>query len=119
VKQTSTTTPDLGVDLPSITRSIDKTSYYTNFVDPQGQIILNNAKSNPTLLAYLAQDNITVGDVWTIPVNTGNTNLGMTGEVTLKFAGIQEITVPAGTFQTMRIEVTSNALNYHSDGIPS
>jgi len=116
VKQTGTMTPDLGMTIPPLTRSIDKASYYNNFVEPQGQFIFYNADSNPALLAYLAQDKITIGDVWNIPVNTGTASLGLTGEVTLKFVGTQEINVPAGTFQTMRIEVTSNGLSYHSDG---
>ncbi|MCL1977691.1 MAG: hypothetical protein FWG55_06305 [Candidatus Bathyarchaeota archaeon] len=116
VKQTGTMTPDLGMTIPPLTRSIDKASYYNNFVEPQGQFIFYNADSNPALLAYLAQDKITIGDVWNIPVNTGTASLGLTGEVTLKFVDTQEINVPAGTFQTMRIEVTSNGLSYHSDG---
>jgi len=40
----------------------------------------------------------------------------MTGEITLKFADIENITVPAGTYKTMKIEITSNTLNVHSDG---
>jgi hypothetical protein len=116
VKQTSTITPDLGMTMSPLTVSIDKASYYKNFVEPQGAFIFYNTDSNSTLLAYLAQDKITVGDVWTIPVNTGNSSLGLTGEVTLKFAGTQELTVPAGTFQTMRIEVISKILTSHSDG---
>jgi hypothetical protein len=116
VKQTGTMTPDLGMTIPPLTVPIDKTSYYKNFVEPQGAFIFYNANSNPTLLACLARDKITTGDIWTIPINTGNSSLGLTGEVTLKFAGTQELTVPAGTFQTMRVEITSKILTYHSDG---
>ncbi|MCL2477814.1 hypothetical protein [Candidatus Bathycorpusculum sp.] len=116
VKQTRAMTPGFGVAIPPITLSIDKASYYKNFVDPQGQFLFFNADSNPTLLAYLAKDKITIGDVWIIPVNTGNASLGLTGEVTLTFADTQEIPVPAGIFQTMRIEITSKDLLYHSDG---
>jgi hypothetical protein len=116
VKQTGTMTPDLGMTMPPLTVSIDKASFYKNFVEPQGAFIFYNVDSNPTLLAYLSQDKITVGDVWTIPVSTGDSSLGMTGEVTLKFAGTQELTVPAGTFQTMRIEINSKILTYYSDG---
>ena len=115
VKQTGTTTIlDIGTVKP-VTLTIDKSSFYKNFVEPQGQFIFNNINNNPTLLGYLDQDKITVGDVWIIPINTGDASLEMTGEVTLKFAEIQEITVPAGTFQTMRIEVTSKDLSYHTD----
>ena len=82
---------------------------------PGGPLIFSNS-SNPTVSAYLAHSSVKVGDVWNIPVNTGNASLGLTGEVTLTFAGIQELAVPAGNFQTMRIEVTSNVLSLHTDG---
>ena len=83
---------------------------------PGGPLIFYNTSSNPTISAYLAQPTVKVGEVWKIPVNTGNASLGLTGEVTLTFADLQDLTVPAGTFKTMRIEVTSNTLSLHSDG---
>lgn len=101
---------------PTITLNISKTRYYDNFMAPGGPLIVYNYSSNPTISAYLAQQSVKVGDVWKIPVNTGNASLGLTGEVTLTFAGIQDLTVPAGTFHTMQIEVTSNVLSIHSDG---
>lgn len=64
---------------------------------PGGPQIFYNA-TNPTIMAYLAQPSVKTGDIWTKPVNTGNTSLGLTGEVTLKFMGIEEVTVPAGTY---------------------
>jgi hypothetical protein len=103
--------------MPPLTVPIDKASYYKNFVEPRGAFIFYNADSNPALLAYLAQDKITIGEVWAIPVSTGDASLGMTGEVTLKFVGTQELTVPAGSFQTMRIEIARKVITYHSDGI--
>lgn len=101
--------------LPAITINVSKTSYYNNFMAPGGPLIFYNASSNPTISTYLAQQSVKVGDVWKIPVNTGNASLGLTGEVTLTFAGLQDLTVPAGAYKTMRIEVTSNTLSLHSD----
>jgi hypothetical protein len=117
VKEAITTLPKLTIHpLPAITLNVSKASYYNNFMAPGGPLIFYNSSSNPTISAYLAQPSVKVGDVWKIPVNTGNESLGLTGEVTLTFAGMQDLTVPAGTFQTMRIEVTSNVLSLHSDG---
>ena len=101
--------------LPPLTLNVSKASYYNNFMAPGGPLIFYNSSSNPTISAYLAQPTVKVGDVWKIPVNTGNASLGLTGEVKFTFAGLQDVTVPAGTFQTMRIEVTSNVLSLHSD----
>ncbi len=103
-------------NLPTLTLNFSKASYYDNFVAPGGPLIFYNASSNPTISAYLAQPSVKVGDVWKIPVNTGNASFGLTGEVTLTFAALQDLTVPAGTFKTMRIEVASNTLSLHSDG---
>ncbi len=116
INETITTSPNLLGHLPPLTLNISKASYYDNFMAPGGPLIFYNTSSNPTISAYLAQQTVKVGDVWKIPVNTGSTSLGLTGEVTLTFAGLQDVTVPAGTYKTMRIEVTSNTLNLHSDG---
>jgi hypothetical protein len=117
INETIAATPDLfSHPLPPITLNISKASYCDNFMAPGGPLIFYNASSNPTISAYLAQPSVKVGDVWSIPVNTGNASLGLTGEVTLTFAGMQDLTVPAGTFKTMRIEVTSSTLSLHSDG---
>lgn len=102
--------------LPPITLNVSKSSFYNNFMAPGGPLIFYNTSSNSTISAYLAQPTVKVGDIWKIPVNTGNASLGLTGEVTLTFAEMQDLTVPAGTFKTMRIEVTSNTLSLHSDG---
>jgi hypothetical protein len=102
--------------LPPVTLNVSKASYYNNFMAPGGPLIFYNASSNPAISTYLAQSTVKVGDVWKIPVNTGNASLGLTGEGTITFAGLQQVTVPAGTFQTMQIEVTSNVLSLHSDG---
>jgi hypothetical protein len=96
--------------------NVSKTSYYNNFIAPGAPQIFYNSSSNPTISAYLAQPSVNIGDVWTIPVNTGNSSLGLTGEITLKFAGFQDVTVPAGTYKTASIEVTSSKMNIHSDG---
>ncbi len=115
IKQKVTFSPDILGDLPTLTLNVSKSSYYNNFIAPGAPLIFYNA-TNPTILAYLSQSSVNVGDVWKIPVNTGNSSLGLTGEVTLTFAGIENITVPSGTYRVMRIEVTSNSLELHSDG---
>jgi hypothetical protein len=102
--------------LPSLTLNVSKSSFYNNFMAPGGPLIFYNSSSNPTISAYLAQPSVKVGEVWKIPVNTGNASLGLTGEVTLTFAALQDLSVPAGTFKTMRIEIASNTLSLHSDG---
>jgi hypothetical protein len=93
--------------------NVSKSSYINNFVAPGAPLIFYNSNNNSIISAYLAQTTVKVGDVWKIPVNTFNV---LTGEVTLTFAGFQDLTVQAGTYKTMRIEVASNVLQAHSDG---
>jgi hypothetical protein len=107
--------PDVLGNLPTVPVNISKVGYYNNYI-PDVPSIFYNASANPTISAYLAQKSVNVDDVWTIPVNTGNSSYGMTGEVTLKFAGIEDVTVPAGTYKVMKIEITSTVLTLHSDG---
>jgi hypothetical protein len=102
------------ISLP-ITTKVNKTNYYRDFLPSGAPQFFNNVSSNPTLSAYLAKSQVTVGDSWQVPVSTGNSSLGLTGELTLKFAEIQEITVPAGTYKVFRIEVSSSKLDLHAD----
>lgn len=97
----------------SLPLNISKASYYNNFICPGGPIIFYNITSNPTLASYAAKTQVNVGDVWQIPVNTGNASLGLTGEVTLRFTGIQDLTVPAGTYKTFKVDISSSNLTMH------
>lgn len=97
----------------AINVNVSKTQYYDNFMAPGGPAVFLNASTNPTISAYLASNTVKVGDVWHIPVNTGNETLGMTGNLTLTFGGIQNLTVPAGTYTVFEIEVQSSPLTTH------
>ena len=117
VNETIVAVPNLfSHPLPPLTLNVSKSSFCNNLMVPGGPLIFYNYSSNPAISAYLAQPSAKVGDVWKIPVNTGNASLGLTGEVTLTFAALQDLSVPAGTFKTMRIEIASNTLSIHSDG---
>ena len=92
--------------------NVRKTDCYKNlFIG--ADILLNSSKA--TILPFLDKSTGKVGEVLTIPVSTGNASYGLTGELTLTIRGVQEVTVPAGTFNCVRIEVSSNILNLHAD----
>ena len=117
LKQKMTLTPNLLgnlLNLPII--NVSKATFYTNFIAPGAPLIFSSSNQTAIVSTYSALQSVKVGDVWTVPVNTGNTSLGVTGEVKLTFAEIQDLTIPAGSFKTMRIEITSNTLSIHSDG---
>lgn len=79
-------------------------------------LIFWNASNNPMLSAYLEEISVKTGEVWTLPLDCANASLGLTGQVIVAFAGIEEVTVPAGTYRAVRIEVTSSVLTVNPDG---
>jgi len=91
----------------------NKTGYAKYFLPGETAALFGNSSSNPVLAALLSKPDAKVGDTWQIPLNSGNSTFGTTGDLTLTFADIQEITVPAGTYKVFRIDVTSNNLNSH------
>jgi hypothetical protein len=80
-----------------------------------GPLIFWNASISPTLGPYLEETSVRTGDIWTLPLDCANASLGLTGQVTVAFAGIEEVTVPAGTYRAIRIEVTSSRLTVNPD----
>jgi hypothetical protein len=93
----------------SFIEKVNKTGYTSYFL-PGGtqQVMTSNMSNNPFVTALLAQPEVKVGDTWQIPMSSGNSNVSITGELTIKFGGIQDITVPAGTYRVFKIDVSSN-----------
>jgi hypothetical protein len=78
-------------------------------------LIFWNASSSPTLGPYFEETSIRTGDVWTLPLDCANASLGLTGTVTVTYAAIEEVTVPAGTYRAIRIEIQSSILTINPD----
>ncbi|MBE3116547.1 hypothetical protein IMZ68_05015 [Candidatus Bathyarchaeota archaeon] len=96
-----------------ITTNTSKAQYYNNLLPAGSPAFFLNASGNPTLQAYLSKSQVKVGGTWQFPVSTGNASLGLTGEITLKFSGIQETTVPAGTYKVFVVDLSSSNLIMH------
>lgn len=99
--------------IPITTNTTTKTQYYNNLLPAGSPAFFLNASSNPAIEAYLTKSQVKLGESWQIPVSTGNASLGLTGEITLKFSSIQEITVPAGTYKVFVVELSTNGLTMH------
>jgi hypothetical protein len=94
----------------SFTEKINKTGYST-WIFPQTTNAPSSNRSgvgNPALIGFLEKSEVTVGDTWVIPVNSSSSNSGLTGNMTLTFVDIQNIAVPAGTFNVFRVDTASN-----------
>ena len=101
-----------------LTLSVGKTDYYKNFINGGPDVFANYA-SNPTIAAYLAKTSVKVGEVWTIPVSTGSSSNGLTGQITLTFHGLEELTTSAGTFKVFKIDISSGNLTMQMSSIDS
>ncbi len=101
------------LSIPITTNTTTKTQYYNNLLPAGSPAFFLNASGNPTIEAYLTKAQVKVGESWQIPVSTGNASLGLTGEITLKFSSIQEISVPAGIYKVFIVELSSKDLTMH------
>ena len=91
---------------------VNKTGYTGYFtLGGTEQLWASNMSTDPFVTALLDKPEVKVGDSWQIPMNSGNSNVSMTGEMTITFGGIQDLTVPAGTYKVFRIDVSSNNLS--------
>jgi len=103
----------------SLTEKMNKTgysAYLLNLGSTQQEIPNDGVTSTSYLAQLLSKPEVKVGDSVEVPFPSGNSSIGITGDLTMTFKGIQDLTVPAGTFKVFRIDITSNNLkmNYNS-----
>jgi hypothetical protein len=110
------TTELLGKPLSiSYLEKVNKTGYSTMLFPGAVEALPANLSSeNPILTGILGKSEVKVGDTWEIPLNANNASIGLTGSLTLTFKGIQDITVPAGTYKVFKVDMTSNNLGMHT-----
>ena len=112
-----TTTENIGTHpiTISILEKMNKTGYSTYMIN-YGNATMEtsdvNLGYNGYLIQLLSKPEVKVGDSITIPFPfaTSTANIGVTGDLTMTFVGIQDVTVPAGTFRTFRVDITTNNL---------
>ena len=97
----------------SLTEKINRTGYAKYLLPGDIQNAFGNSSSNPVLAALLSKPEARIGDTWQIPLDTGNSTFGTTGSLTLTFAAIEDVTVPAGTYKVVKIDVSSDNLASH------
>jgi hypothetical protein len=98
----------------SFIEKVNKTGYASYFIPGETENLFGNTSSNPVLAALLSKPEAKVGDTWQIPLATGNSTIGTTGNLTLTFGNIEDFTVPAGTYRVFRIDIASNDLTAYS-----
>ncbi|MCW4045052.1 MAG: hypothetical protein NWE94_05990 [Candidatus Bathyarchaeota archaeon] len=100
---------DTGTQLitASFVEKLNKTGYSTR-IAVQGPVLPSNTTSSTVITGLLERPEVKVGETWEIPLSSTSPNVTITGAMTLTFAGIENITVPAGTYQVYRIDAASS-----------
>ena len=102
----------------SVTEKMNKTgysSYLLNLGNTQTEIPQTGIASDSYLAQLLNKPEVKVGDTISVPYPTLNSNVQTTGDLTIKFNGVEDLTVPAGTYKVFRIDIVSNNLKMSLD----
>ena len=82
---------------------------YSAYFSTEGNVLPFDTPNSDILTGLLERPEVKVGESWQIPLSSANPGINTTGTMTITFAGIQNITVPTGTYQVFRIDtLTSN-----------
>jgi hypothetical protein len=104
----------------SYIEKMNKTGYTGYFrLEGTEEVLVSNMSTDPFASVLLDKPEVKVGDTWQVPVNSGNSNVSVTGEMTITFGGIQNITVPAGTYEVFKVDTVSNltmSIKYPTSG---
>jgi hypothetical protein len=102
----------------SYLEKVNKTGYTTILFSGATEALAPSVGSqDPVLTGILGKPQVKVGDTWEIPVNPNNASIGITGSLVLTFKGIQDITVPAGTYKVFRVDMTSKDIGMQTSAV--
>jgi len=102
----------------SYLEKVNKTGYTTILFSGATEALAPSIGSqDPVLTGILGKPEVKVGDTWEIPVNPNNASVGITGSLVLTFKGIQDITVPAGTYKVFRVDMTSQDIGMQTSAV--
>jgi hypothetical protein len=102
----------------SYLEKVNQTGYTTMLLPGATETLAPSIGSqDPVLTGILGKSQVKVGDTWEIPLNANNASIGITGSLVLTFKGIQEITVPAGTYKVFRVDMTSKDVGMQTSAL--
>jgi len=97
----------------SMLEKMNKTGYSTylfNIGNTQQEIPISGPTSNSYLAQVLSKPEAKVGESFTIPYPSTE-GLQITGDLTVKFNGLEDLTTSAGTYKVFRIDMISNGIS--------
>jgi hypothetical protein len=98
----------------SMTEKMNKTGYSTYLLNMGGtetEVSPTSITSDSYLAQLLSRPEVKVGDSINVPYpSLPSSSIQTTGDLTIKFNDVQDLTVAAGTYKVFRIDITSNNL---------
>jgi hypothetical protein len=94
----------------SYTVTMDKTGRVLNYANlPQEvQQLFSSFTTLPGFGSYFPRQEVKVGEIWSVPMNVQLNGIRYEGAINYKIVNVKEITVPAGTFNSIGIDITAN-----------
>jgi hypothetical protein len=116
------TLPNYPTTTVSLIEKMNKTGYSTCIFD-LGSAAIGVSSTDSGYGGYLAQllsnPEVKVGDNITIPFPAALENLSAKGSIQLTFSGVQDLTVPAGTYKVFRIDMTITGIDFDFGALAS
>jgi len=96
----------------SVLEKMNKTGYSTFMlnVDSSQAISSTGISGDSYLTQLLSKDEVKVGDSITVPYPSAVSSMGIKGDLTITFEGIEDITVPAGTYKVVKVSITTDSI---------
>jgi hypothetical protein len=102
----------------SLTEKMNKTGYSTylfNVGDSQTQIPSSTTTGSSYLAQLMSKPEVKVGETVSIPYPSDNSLVQTTGDLKITFNGVEDLTVPAGTYRAFRIDMRCDDLKMTYD----
>jgi hypothetical protein len=117
----TTTTPISPSGVQSlVTMKMDKSGRIIDYGDlPSESIQLMQSMSTiPGFGSYFSRQEAKVGDSWQVPLSTQYSGISFQGTINYKIVAVKSVTVPAGTYNVVSIDITANQvkMNLASSG---
>lgn len=103
----------------SCTVKMNKTAYITDIsgLPAETQQMYSMFMGMPGFGGFFDKTQARVGETWQVPLNVGNSSFSMAGTINYRFGEIQNITVPAGTYKTFKMEISTNDAHVSSGSV--
>ena len=100
-------TQSLGAFSISYIEEVNQTGYSEDIYPQSSSTEAANVSNVNPVLVFLAMPEVKVGDTEIVSLDSNSSSSSSTGNMTLTFVDIQNITVPSGTYKVFRVDSSS------------